>query len=220
MLEIARGLLELGVSFSTVVEQSTAPPPKTRRESKGLGKRPAKYWVTMADLNAYKQRRNKILLLSAGRAIRLRGGLFGRIAAELVPDVQVLSGPIMCDSVIAQADGVYFVDDGVSNELLDCICGVYHVLMGHTDRSVSHSSWWPKQSIFFMSGTYRDQWSPRAEEFYQGRIAKFDAGDLYILRSKQWRDHLKYNQKMTDNFLLGSKMYATQFLSQSSRAGN
>jgi hypothetical protein len=121
MLEIARGLLELRVSFSTVVEQSTVPPPKTRRESKGLGKRPAKYWVTMADLNAYKQRRNKILLSSAGRAIRLCGGLVGRIAAELVPDVQVLSGPIMCDSIIAQADGVYFVDDGVSDELLDCI---------------------------------------------------------------------------------------------------
>jgi hypothetical protein len=212
MLQIARGLLELGIPFRTVVEDRTPPPEYDWNEkSRGLGIRPVDYKVTIADLNAYKQRRHGILTSPAGRAIRLRGGLVGRIASDTVPERQVLEGPALCDEIVAMDDGVYFLDDGVSDETLDCISGVYHVLQGRKN-CVSHSSWWPKHGIFMKSGRFSDQWTPDAENFYCDRRMKFDTGDFSIYTSRDWKARLKFKQSRMAKFINGSERLAREFL--------
>ncbi|KAF9457324.1 hypothetical protein BDZ94DRAFT_1148815, partial [Collybia nuda] len=135
-----------------------------------LGIRPKGYKMIHWDYDAYLKSRNAILASGTGRAIRLRGGLVGRIAAEVVPDVEVLGGPILGDEVVARSRGTYFLDDGVTNETLDRICGVYHVYVDNGSYDVVHESWWPKHDILMASGRFSDQWLPDSEDFYTKRM--------------------------------------------------
>lgn len=220
MTDIARGLLETGISFRTVVERTTLPPKNSHREySLGLGVRPYEHKVTREDLAEYTSICNNILRSTSGRALRLRGGIVGRIAGEVVPDLEILQGPSYCDEIVARHGDKYYLDDGISEELLEKVCGVYYLATTDTASDFANISWWPKQSTWETSGFFGDQWSPVAEAFYQSRNRDLKGSKLELRRATKWRSDIRFHVGKTKLFIDASERLAAEFLSSSDRVG-
>jgi hypothetical protein len=135
----------------------------------------------------------------------MMGGIVARLALESVPDVVVLDGPSLCDEIVAQHGGNYYVDDGISKKNLDVVCGVYHVFETPGGGNVAHASYWPKHLVWKSSGVCGDQWSPLAESEYQDRVVALEQGNLKRYNSKTWRGNLRYTGKKTEVWIRGSE---------------
>ena len=218
MLEIGRGLLEYGVPFHTVVERERQDVQKVvRSRTTGLGMRPENFKPTPADFAAYESARDDILRSRTGRAIRLLGGIVGRMAAEIVPDCEVLDGPNLTNAVVVGTHGnKEFVDDAVEQHELDVVSGVYHV-DGKLKEVSSHMSWWPKHATFLATGYAGDQWLPRAEDWYKTRQKELRSGNLTLFSSKKWEKNHKFNAAQVSELCKGSERMAAEFISKSSR---
>ena len=218
MYEIGRGLLEHGVPFHTVVERECQDVQKVfRSRTTGLGLRPENFKPEWADFATYESARDDILRSRSGRAIRLLGGIVGRMAAEIVPDYEVLDGPYLTNAVVVGTHGnMEFVDDAVDQHELDVVSGVYHV-EGKFKESKSHMSWWPKHATFLATGYAGDQWLPRAEEWYKKRLDELRSGKLMLLPARKWEQHHKLNAAQVSEVRKGSERMAAEFISKSSR---
>jgi len=219
MHEIGRGLLELGIPFRTVVERDHQPVRELlRSNTKGLGSRPKRFQPTQEDFSAYKTARDDILRSSYGRSIRLLGGIVGRLAAEVVPDHDVLDGPgLVRVEVVGRHGPKDFVDDAVGNEQLDIVSGVYLVDAGTDSNTPSHSSWWPKHHTWEATGLASDQWLPASEEWYQKRLSNIRDDKLKLQNATEWKQNLKFQRPQTSAFLAGSEQLAAEFIRKSSR---
>jgi hypothetical protein len=218
MAEIAQGLLERGVPFHTVVEQNRKPRETVfMSQTYGLGPRPPKFKPGWADFAAYENARDDVLRSRSGRAIRLLGGIVGRLAADLVPDYEVLDGPYLTNPVVVGTHGdKEFVDDAVEQRELDIVSGVY-LVEGAFQETESHMSWWPKHTTFQTTGFAGDQWLPRAEEWYKKRQDDLRSEKFTLLPSRQWDKTLKFNAAQVLQLRKGSERMAAEFLSKSSR---
>ena len=218
MFEIGQGLLEYGVPFHTVVERKRQDVQKVfRSRATGLGQRPEGFKPERADFAAYESARDDILRSRSGRAIRLLGGIVGRMAAEIVPDCEVLDGPYLTNVVVVGTHGDQeFVDDAVEQHELDVVSGVYHV-DGKFKEVSSHMSWWPKHATFLSTGYAGDQWLPRAEDWYQTRRDELRSGKLTLLPSSKWEKNHKFNAAQVSELCKGSERMAAEFISKSSR---
>ncbi|KAF8870299.1 hypothetical protein BD779DRAFT_1409379, partial [Infundibulicybe gibba] len=67
------------------------------------------------------------------------------------------------------------VDQLLSEEDEDIICGVYYIYTGIKDQ-VSDSSWWPKMYTWKKSGYNVGYWSTDCENFYQRRLKEIQSG--------------------------------------------
>jgi len=171
--------------------------------ARGLGWLPARFIPYEADFTSYQRARDEILQSEAGRAVRLSGGIVGRIAAEIVPDSDVLDGPILMNDIVGSKGDYVFLDDFVSDENLETISGVYHVRVNVVNSDgVAHCSWWPKHQTWTGTGLVGDQWSPRAEKFYQDRCDDLAAKKFDIISASSWRKKLKYT-KTPSNLIIG-----------------
>lgn len=219
MVEIARGLLELGIAFYTVEPRprSMAPHSRWRNRSRGLGRRPRDFTPVEQDYVAYLHARNYLLRTAYGPAIRRHGGIVGRLAAEIVPDIEVLNGPAVCDAIIGYDGDYVYVDDDVSDEMLDIVCGVYHVT---EITAVSQQSWWPKHTTWFNLGYSNVQWLPDAEYFYARRLAGFNHHQWSLITATQWRQNHKFDRALCDDLETGVETLAVDFLMNSSRGLN
>ena len=219
MHEIGRGLLELGIPFRTVVERDHQSVGELlRSKTKGLGSRPKRFQPTQEDFSAYETARDDILRSSYGRSIRLLGGIVGRLAAEVVPDHDVLDGPgLVRVEVVGRHGPKDFVDDAVGNEQLDIVSGVYLVDAGTSSSTASHSSWWPKHHTWEASGLASDQWLPAAEEWYQKRLSNIRDDKLKLQNATEWKQNLKLRRPQTSAVLAGSERLAAEFIRKSSR---
>lgn len=223
MFEIGRGLLELGIPFRTVVEQERDHQPvkkALRSKAKGLGSRPHRFSPTREDLIAYESARDDILRSGYGRSIRLLGGIVGRLAAEVVPDYEILDGPNLVDvEVVGRHGNTDFVDDAVGDEQLDIVSGVYLVKstsISHNQQE-SHLSWFPKRGTWLASGLAGDQWLPLAEEWYQRRLSAFNEGTFKLETGTGWKSSIKRSRPSTEGICVGSERLAAEFISKSSR---
>lgn len=218
MIEIARGLLELGIPFRTVVEMSKSKVPSTpwSYNSAGLGYRPSDFHFTEDDYLQYIYTRNQVLKSSYGRAVRMAGGITGRIAAEIVPEAEVLGGPVYCNEVIGKLGDVCYVDDKLDDESLDMVCGTYRITLKNAENSHSKTSLWPRYNQWFSTGLAGDQWSPRAEEFYQQRVRDFENGTFVLHNSKEWKIKYRFDVKPLSGVLASSQALASNFIRNSS----
>jgi hypothetical protein len=223
MFEIGRGLLELGIPFRTVVEwkRDRQPVKKAlRSKTKGLGSRPHGFSPTREDLIAYQSARDDILRSGYGRSIRLLGGIMGRLAAEVVPDYDILDGPNLVDVEVVGRDGnSEFVDDAVGDEQLDIVSGVYFVKSTSISHNMqqSHLSWFPKHGTWLASGLAGDQWLPFAEEWYQSRLSAFNTGTFKLETGTYWKSSLRRRRVSTEAIREASERLAAGFISSSSR---
>ena len=223
MFEIGAGLLQLGIPFRTVVEREREHQPvkkALRSKTKGLGSRPHGFLPTQEDLIAYESARDDILRSGYGRSIRLLGGIVGRLAAEVVPDYEILDGPNLVDvEVVGRHGNSDFVDDAVGDEQLDIVSGVYLVKSTSISRNKqeSHLSWFPKHGTWLASGLAGDQWLPLAEEWYQSRLSAFNKGTFKLETGTDWKSSLRRSRPSTEGIRVGSERLAAEFISSSSR---
>jgi hypothetical protein len=223
MYQIGQGLLDLGIAFHTVVEREWEQQPvkkSLRSRTKGLGSRPHGFSPTREDLVAYQSARGDILRSGYGRSIRLLGGIVGRLAAEVVPDYDVLDGPNLVDvQVVGRHGNIVFVDDAVGEEQLDIVSGVYVVKSPFNphDAQAVHLSWFPKHGTWKVSGLAGDQWLPLAEEWYQRRLLAFNNGTFKLEGGTAWKSSLKRSRPFTEGICTASERLAAEFISKSSR---
>lgn len=128
----AEWLLSYGISFRTLSRKRPGleyNKPQPRPARIGLGYRLHSYTFTRQDYFAYEMERDRLLNTSVGRAALMAGGLVWRLAYSAVGEQQVLFGPTHCESthIIATFDGIDFVDDVLTEEQVDIVCGVYHI---------------------------------------------------------------------------------------------
>jgi len=217
MHEIVRGLLELSIPFRTVIERDHQPVRELlSSKTKGLGSRPKCFQLTQEDFSAYETARDDILRSSYGHSIRLLGGIVGRLAAEVVPDHDVLDGPSLVRvEVVGRHGPKEFVDDAVGNEQLDIVSRVYLVDAGTYNNTASHSSWWLKHHTWGVLGLASDQWLPAAEEWYQKRLSNIRDDELKLQNAMEWKQNLKLWRPQTSAVLAGSKRFAAEFIRKS-----
>ena len=130
---LARHLAEEGIPFYTLLRLDPFPSSidlnafKTRIPRHG-----ANYRFTLADFGSYVAERKQLLATPRARAAILQGGIVGRLAKEHLEVDSVTFGPSssVTDhqiglSYTAEAAGVTYWDDGLSDDELAVICGLY-----------------------------------------------------------------------------------------------
>lgn len=134
--DVARHFLRNGISFRTLgrAAASSSYNQHVVAERFGLGLRPYNYVFTWADYMAYETERNRLLNGPAGRAALMAGGLLWRLALEVVGEEQVLFGPTYTTQtqILVTLDGIDFVDDVLTPDQMDIICGNYRVMQRKT----------------------------------------------------------------------------------------
>ena len=220
MPEICHGLLNLGIMFHTITEARHPPEPERDYQSWGLGLHPQKFSPTKEDYVLYEQARDQVLSSSYGCAVRLRGGIAGQIASEVVPDLAALDGPCFSDELVGCHGNRYFVDDKATEEALNIVSGIYWVEMMAGRLNISHSSWWPKNMTWHHNMVYSgDQWSSAAEEFYQKWLKDFSNGTFTMHTATEWKERHKFHWASTKQIIEGGKQLAAEFIATSSRVG-
>jgi len=216
MKDVACGLLDTGAAFWTALSIPRSVQPKPIRHRKGgLGLRPEKYQPTRGDLQAYLEEMEDLLISTAGRAIRLRGGLVGRLAREYVGEKEVLDGPCRQTKILYEperGDRIY-VDDDVTEEMLGVLCGVYCVA---TDRYnvEKHLSWWPKVNTWDKSGFASNGWTPDAEQWYQNRWRDIRSGKALVFHQNDWKKKLRRYHRFTSKISDASERLSSDFISK------
>ena len=130
---LARHLVEEGIPFYTLLRLNPLPSSihlnafKTR-----IPRRGANYRFTLADFSSYVAERKQLLATPRARAALLQGGIVGRLAKEHLEVDSVTFGPSSSVTVHRlgysaedEDTGVTYWDDGLSDDELAVICGLY-----------------------------------------------------------------------------------------------
>ncbi|KAF8220650.1 hypothetical protein L208DRAFT_1114604, partial [Tricholoma matsutake] len=111
----------------------------------GLGYCLSGYVPSKRDYETYESIQNRFLSSPPARAAVLKGGIIWRLAKEAILESAVLSRPsteVYSTGAMFQSNWGIFLDDGLSDDELDFISGVYKVFTGIGVQE-SHMSWWP-----------------------------------------------------------------------------
>ena len=134
-LDLVDFLTECGISFRTLQPVlthniSVRPQAPQRPSSPFLGSRASPYKFDLVDFVTYETRRNAYLVAKpfARRALS-RGGIVARIAREIISNSVLYAGPsddaLMGNHLVLDCGDESLVDDTLSDEDLDFICGTY-----------------------------------------------------------------------------------------------
>ncbi|KAF8870791.1 hypothetical protein CPB84DRAFT_1692765, partial [Gymnopilus junonius] len=115
----------------------------------------------------------------------LLGGLVGRIASKVVPDIKIWEGPSLTHKELVAVHGdKIFIDDKADYVKVEIVCGVY-LQLEEASMTASHLSWWPKHDVWMGSGYAIPQWSPDTEKFYQDWLAGWKKGVFELKKMKE-----------------------------------
>ena len=131
-IDIANFLISHGVRFRTLERLQNSPTPLTpvRPHCRDLGNRPVGHSFDLADVAGYEALREAFLGSQAHGPFALRsGGIIARLAREVLPNSNALSGPsyeaLNGGGERFICDGEIYVDDSLSVDDLGLICGTY-----------------------------------------------------------------------------------------------
>ncbi|EKM74336.1 hypothetical protein AGABI1DRAFT_133383 [Agaricus bisporus var. burnettii JB137-S8] len=157
---------------------------------------------TPGDYEFWKQRSQSILDSKRGRAAVLHGGYVWRLALAAGHGVsEALKGPSglhprdYLNFCAWDKDGVEYVDDDLTKDELDLMCGVYQSFTG-TGTNIKKQSWYPLVSTFEGSGEDQGRWYYRLEQNYKNRESsilgeKVTVNSRLLLSATQWRDKVR-----------------------------
>ncbi|KJA19625.1 hypothetical protein HYPSUDRAFT_204504 [Hypholoma sublateritium FD-334 SS-4] len=194
--DIARALLNQGSPFCTVMDSVPFPivpcPPGISRV------RLSSYQFSAEDYKTY--RRDSAELLRSPRVARqalMRGGILWRLAMEHASFQDVLAGPTIvatiqhrCRSFVGGADR-FFIDDVLTMNEVEVICGVYCVYTGQGIQTAK-KSWWPLPDLWDMLAC-QPFWQERSESWFERRLEELESGRGVPLTATQWRSRSKQN---------------------------
>jgi hypothetical protein len=170
--------------------------------------------------------REQFFKLPHSRAALLAGGIVWRLALEAICPGIALMGPsdtvAHFGDVLQSPDGP-LVDDSLTEEELNLICGVYDVYTGELTSvfmifprlilvsgprgmRTSHSSWWPKQSTWVNSGYNVGYWTAECEKWFQWRLHRILAGIEKPIPAGKWKEYMRRDRYTP--FLVGENRTA------------
>jgi hypothetical protein len=195
LLSMGKHLIQSGKAFRTYVPRNSVyTGPMRRRDCPPLGYRSQQYKFQLSDYNAYKNMRQKIFDQPFGRAAILVGGLIWRLAVDSCRLGIALQGPSSfaqeCGDLVADPSGMQFVDDSLSEEEMDLICGKYVVYTGQGCQT-SFKWWWPPHSTWVTGSLHVGYWTLQCEEWYQRRLRAIKAGNAQPLSRTDWKANLR-----------------------------
>ncbi|KAH9920995.1 hypothetical protein B0H21DRAFT_844338 [Amylocystis lapponica] len=221
--EIARELATRGSPFNTfcrVTEDIYAlhSPPRVY-----LGWREKGWKATPADYRQYEECRNDFFRQERVRAALLKGGIVWRLAVESLGGTSLaMIGPsgdvARYGQILRPSSGnELYVDDDLSENETDMICGVYRVYSQDTGHQTELASWWPRPSVWSGCGLDVGYWSQQCEEWFQKRLAHVRSGERSPIGSISWRPALRF-YKPTPKLVEANKNTAARFLKQEAAA--
>jgi len=136
--DIVEFLLTNGIAFHTLQPSSSiSRTPHVQRASLAPFRRPHSYEFASRDYLAYRQRCHSILSHPRGRAALMHGNFMWRLALRSVRWEAVYSGPSGWspnpDEMLVIQDpstGIEYLDDKLSVDEQDALCGTYHCVTG------------------------------------------------------------------------------------------
>ncbi|KAG5350774.1 hypothetical protein C0989_009326 [Termitomyces sp. Mn162] len=193
-----RHLLDRGVAFYT------GKPTKCLRHPRSdhiidLGFIRHGHKFSLGDFADYQQRKARLLSGSHGRSALASGGIVWRLALDVVNIKSVLAGPSSNATQVGGIDGYTLIDDTLSSEVENVICGVYKVYTAY-DKQTEDASWFPKASAWLKSGNNHGYWTADNEEWYQKRCEEIRNGGR-PRNAKEWAGILSAQRaKVVHNF--------------------
>ncbi|KDR65543.1 hypothetical protein GALMADRAFT_23763, partial [Galerina marginata CBS 339.88] len=86
------------------------------------------------------------------------------------------------------------VDDQLSEEELDLICGTYRVATGKGAQT-SMCSWFPRANVWASTGYNVGYWNRECEDWYINRVGSILDGTAKPLTTHQWRQEIRKNRQ-------------------------
>ncbi|HEV7738262.1 MAG TPA: hypothetical protein VGO47_12935 [Chlamydiales bacterium] len=134
--DVVTYVVHLGIPCRTLTASRAMPnlpkPMNVYLPTIGLGYRPAGYQAGPADYARYVSVRNAFLREPRARAALLKGGIVWRLARGVLGVYDTTSGPsedaMKCGFVLEDEQRGILIDDDLTQEEMDLICGVYHVV--------------------------------------------------------------------------------------------
>lgn len=143
-VDIANFLISHGVRFHALERVQSLPiseKPSDRPHCRYLGRRPADYSFDLADFAGYEALRDFFLRSQSHGPLALReGGIVARLAREVLPNSNALSGPSLealngdREQFICNNDSEIYVADKFLDAELGLICGVYSLGTHHDGK--------------------------------------------------------------------------------------
>jgi hypothetical protein len=219
ILVAVQHLAQSGKSFRTYVKRLPRyRAPSKLRSLRPLGFRETNYEFRFEDYLAYEEEVHAFLRQLFARAALLQGGIVWRIAVDILGADVAMLGPSSSahewGDVVTAPDGTQFVDDTLSQEEMDFICGKYYVYTGKSyiyilclcfqivcsgrGTQTSQKSWWPLQDTWLKGGLYSGSWTSHCEDWLQSRKSAIKAGTAWPLGKKEWARELRRHHDAGD----------------------
>ncbi|KAF6750467.1 hypothetical protein DFP72DRAFT_1072190 [Ephemerocybe angulata] len=196
-IALAFDLIGQGVRFHTWQEVSHVPHITLTSSSRLIKFRKRLTVFDATDYDNYTRNCQSLFKTHIGRAALLRGGIIWRLAVSNVSTSDVLAGPshhaLEGKGIVrSNGHGGFLVDDALSIDEVDAICGHYDVY-DERHLQVARFSWWPPADLWDQRYGFAG-WSTDAEAFYVGRINEIQK-DFKPLPRSEWRRRLKQSSQ-------------------------
>ncbi|GJF00665.1 hypothetical protein PsYK624_169610 [Phanerochaete sordida] len=214
--DIVHELVARGISFRILWPLGAAPSPARPAPTLrpiggwvGLGYRDATYKPVGMDYQLYIDRRRAIINGPRAAAALAKGGIVWRLVyEELEPGESLLERHYSDQNTVLRVGENSYETCAISDEELNCICGVYRIYADSTNSAASESSWWPKYSTWKNSGMDVGYWTKMNEEWFVHRREQLQAAiregsneALTLRTATDWRRKLRYESKSQTAFL-------------------
>ncbi|EKM79079.1 hypothetical protein AGABI1DRAFT_39932 [Agaricus bisporus var. burnettii JB137-S8] len=199
---VVRELVSEGVRFHTVVRRDELGEVDPELPSSTyVPMRFSDHIYNQQDLDFYHKQCHKIMSSPRARAALMRGGFARRVGLQYMKCCEALRGPCGTHDnpkymfVAKNVNGVEYVDDELSDEEYNMLCGVYIQFTGN-GLHVAKVSWFPQSWVFEGSGLDLGRWTEYAERFWEKRTEamlneKIDNNLRGPLNVTQWRSKLR-----------------------------
>ncbi|KXN83754.1 Dolichyl pyrophosphate Glc1Man9GlcNAc2 alpha-1,3-glucosyltransferase [Leucoagaricus sp. SymC.cos] len=149
------------------------------------------------DYDFYRRQCEYLLNLPRGRAALLRGGFVRRIALEHVGAWEARCGPCGVHQniehmfIAKDSNDVEYVDDNLTNDEFDALCGLYVTFTGSGEQKAM-LSWYPRVSVFEGQGLDMGWWTDRVELLWETTTKGIVSSEFVLpLNYMKWRDKVQ-----------------------------
>jgi hypothetical protein len=210
--EVVKHLTQVGKPFKTYIPRLPLfTGPASVRVCRPLGFRAKGFKFRPHDYTHYEDVRRVFFDLPHSRAAIQAGGIIWRLGVDVLGAEVALRGPSPSahefGDIVTSPSGSQFVDDQLTAEEMDMLCGKYSCYTGSSvslhlqelflmvesafRHQTSQKSWWPLQSTFLKSTLWIGYWTSQCEAWYQRRLQDILRGVAQPLTITEWKVELR-----------------------------
>src|SRR5215471_869346 len=191
VLSVGKDLTQLGKAFRTYIPRdSQFTGPSRSRTCEPLAYRSRRHVFRLTDYSAYEDMRQEFLEKPFARAAVLVGGIIWRLAVDTIGAEVALRGPSThaheFGDLVTDPSGKQFVDDALSDEEMDLICGKYIIYTGQAMQT-ARKWWWPPHSTWIKGSLHVGYWTQQCERWYQDRLVAIKSREAQPLTRNEWK---------------------------------